>query len=106
MRRAITALAIGIALAIPAQASAATTKQVTAIVKKGFTRQIRARATLAGYKYIGDTMKCAAIGGQRWTCYATYTLGKQGAFAKYGVYITTTGDTWRTIGNGTLLKEW
>lgn len=107
-RRIIATLAVVAAVAVPTQASAATVPlaRVTAIVKKEYTQQIRARAQLAGYKFISATLKCAVVGHNQWTCYGTYTIEINGTHAKYGQYINVTTSSWKAIGNGTLLKEW
>jgi hypothetical protein len=106
MRRFIALLATGLALALPAQAAALTLMQVTAIVKKGFTKQVRAKANLAGLKLVAVTVKCSSIGGGDWTCFATYTIKESGAYAKYGEYISVTPTGWHSQSGGTLLKEW
>ena len=105
MRRFITALATGVTLALPAQASAITTGQMTAFIKRGFTNQVRARLQLAGYIFLGDSVKCIYVGQHTWNCYAKYSASKSGYTFQYGVYIVATPNGWKTTGNATLLKE-
>jgi hypothetical protein len=107
-RTIIVVFAAVAAIAVPAQASASTVPlaHVTAIVRKGYSVQIRARARLAGFEFVGTTVKCAVIGHDLWTCYGTYTLGQKGTFFKYGQYISVTANGWKAQGNGTLIKEW
>lgn len=103
----IVTLAAVAALAVPAQASAATSvAQVTATVKKQYTQQIAARTKAAGFKFIGTTMKCAVAGQNKWTCNATYTVKIKTTYAEYGQRITVTATGWKAIGKGTLLKHW
>ncbi len=104
-RKMIVSLVVAAVFAMPALASAATTAQVTAYVKKGFTKQIRARVDLAGLKFIGTTVKCAAIGHNRWTCYGTYTLEDKGEYAKYGDYISVSSSGWKTLSNGSSAQD-
>ena len=109
-RRHILSAAAASLLLLPGQAAAAakyTTSQATSIVKQGFTQQIKARTALSGQaKFIGTTMKCTLIGYQTWTCYGTYTAKIDGEYATYGVYISANDTQWKTLGNGTLIKEW
>jgi cytochrome c len=107
-RRIIVLLAVVGAAAVPAQASAATVTvaHVTAIVRKGYSQQIRTRTRLAGFKFIGTTVKCASTGHNLWTCYGTYTIEEKGTHLKYGQYISVNANGWKANGNGTFLKQW
>jgi hypothetical protein len=107
MRRLIAVLAVSCTLAVPAQALAVTTAQVTAAVKAGYTKQLRAKAGISGFRLIAVTMKCASTGTQRWSCYSTYTLKNSGTYFKYGIFIDVTPKGWQTQTNkATLLKTW
>jgi hypothetical protein len=109
MKRFIVVLAIGVGLAIPAQAAAGgpdfSTSSETTFIKASFTTQLRAALTKEGAKFIADTMRCQYRGKQRWTCFATYWVELHGKYAEAAARIDDTPHYWKVVGRS-WIKSW
>ena len=105
LKRFIAVLAIGVGLAIPAQATAGgpdfPTSSETTFIKAVFTTQIRAALAKEGAKFIADTMRCQYRGRQRFTCFATYWVELHGKYAEAAART----HYWKVVGRS-WIKDW
>jgi hypothetical protein len=103
---ATAALTIAIpAVAVPAAQAAGRADAVAKTLQARWGKAVRANAGFRGLRVTQTSVKCAPSGGGYFVCYGTYTVTKNGEYAKYGTTIEVTRNTYRS-GNGQLIKQW
>ena len=103
---ATAALAVATPAAIPAIAQASfSTSFITRNVQRQYSREVRNRARLIGWRTVSVQVHCAHDTGRYYSCYGKSTLARGRQRQRYGVFINVVGRRW-TAGRSTLLRVW
>ena len=102
---AVAVIAIAVPVAMPAIASAMSTKGVTALVQVAWAKELRQILRFHGTAVASTALQCASGGGGYYTCEGTYIAVKGRLRAKWSQTIQVSGQNYEAA-PASFIRAW